>query len=104
MSLISPQGIALGLKRIARKRAKYRENMGRASEDGIGTEPAARQDTTTSEKHEFNEKDVETAQTGRNGSTTHIDEVVAERIAANVDDFMVCAPSDHLFSWIGVCW
>lgn len=62
--------------------------MGRASEDGIGTEPAARQDTTTSEKHEFNEKDVETAQTGRNGSTTHIDEVVAERIAANVDDFM----------------
>ncbi|KAI1129825.1 general alpha-glucoside permease [Nemania abortiva] len=60
--------------------------MGRPEDDGIETGSVVRQDTM-SEKQDF-EKDVETARAGGNGTSTHIDEAVAARIAENVDDFM----------------
>ncbi|KAI8634410.1 general alpha-glucoside permease [Xylariaceae sp. FL1651] len=51
--------------------------------DDIKMESTTRQDTMS----DF-EKDVETAQAGRSAQSTHVDEAIAARIAANVDDFM----------------
>ncbi|KAI1174551.1 general alpha-glucoside permease [Nemania sp. FL0916] len=67
--------------------------MGRSiDDDGIAAGDVTRQDTLVSEKqHDDFEKDVEPAHTTGgtgNGLSTHIDESVAARIAANVDDFM----------------
>ncbi|KAI0968024.1 general alpha-glucoside permease [Xylaria arbuscula] len=50
-----------------------------------GEESVTRQDTTMSEKQDF-EKDVEDGQRG--GRSARIDAAIAERIAGNVEDFM----------------
>ncbi|CAJ2511685.1 Uu.00g073100.m01.CDS01 [Anthostomella pinea] len=53
----------------------------------IKMQPTTRHDTATSEKPDF-EKDAETARAHKDGQHVHVDEAIAGRIAANVDDFM----------------
>lgn len=62
-------------------------NRGPRVDDEIEPQPLAHHTTTTSEKADL-EKET-TGGSGRQGQYAHIDENLARKVAANVDDFMV---------------